>query len=118
MMSACGSKRLTSFSPAGTASPARTRRSVWARMRSIKGRVLEPGAPGLGGEAGAGSEAPGGFPHGRQGGAGGREELLVELHSLRLAAAVSDRHRALLGEPAMVAPGEGRRIRQGARPLQ
>jgi hypothetical protein len=32
------SNRLTSFSPLGTASPARTRRSAWAMMRSIKGR--------------------------------------------------------------------------------
>jgi hypothetical protein len=38
MMSACGSNRLTSFSPAGTAWPSRTRRWLWARMRSISGR--------------------------------------------------------------------------------
>src|SRR5712692_6220771 len=38
MISACVSNRLTSFSPLGTASPARTRRSAWAMMRSIKGR--------------------------------------------------------------------------------
>ena len=38
MMSACGSNRLTSFSPAGTASPLRTRRSLWVMMRAISGR--------------------------------------------------------------------------------
>src|SRR5205814_5698769 len=38
MMSACGSNRLTSFSPAGTAWPSRTRRWLWARIRSISGR--------------------------------------------------------------------------------
>src|SRR5690348_10923780 len=38
MMSACGSNKLTSFSPAFTAWPSRTRRWVWVRMRSISGR--------------------------------------------------------------------------------
>jgi D-amino-acid dehydrogenase len=38
MMSAWGSNRLTSFSLAGTGSPARTRRSVCAMICSIKGR--------------------------------------------------------------------------------
>jgi hypothetical protein len=38
MMSAWGSNRLTSLSLAGTASPARTRRSVCAMICSIKGR--------------------------------------------------------------------------------
>lgn len=36
--SACGSKRLTNFSPAGTGSPANTRRSLCLMMRSIIGR--------------------------------------------------------------------------------
>jgi hypothetical protein len=38
MMSACGSNRLTSFSLAGTASPSKTRRWVWAMTRAISGR--------------------------------------------------------------------------------
>jgi len=36
-MSACGSNRLTSFSLDGTGSPASTRRSVCAMIRSISG---------------------------------------------------------------------------------
>jgi hypothetical protein len=38
MMSACGSNRLTSLSPAATVSPSNTRRWVWSMTRAISGR--------------------------------------------------------------------------------
>lgn len=38
MMPACGSNRLTNFSPADTTCPCSTRRWLWASTRSISGR--------------------------------------------------------------------------------
>jgi hypothetical protein len=38
VMSACGSNRLTNFSPAGTGLPTNSRRSPWTVMHAISGR--------------------------------------------------------------------------------
>jgi hypothetical protein len=52
------------------------------------------------------------------GGAGGRDQFPVQLCFLRFAPAVLDGEGALLGQPAVIAPDDRRRARQGARLLQ
>src|ERR1700732_4688882 len=65
-------------------------------------------APGYGFEGGADGEAPGGMPERDQGGAGGCDQVSIELGFLFLAATVLDGESPFFGQPAVIAPEDRR----------
>jgi hypothetical protein len=98
MMSAFGSNRLTSFSPAGTASPWSIRRSLWPMMEDDQRQIMiDRGAPPLGRHLEDLGHASGDRPQLGARRLSSDDQFAIELTFLVLAAAVVDGLRPLLG---------------------
>ena len=116
MMSACGSNRLTSFSLAGTASPARTRRSA-LRDDPLDQRpiVADLGLPERGERVGRHGQLRRGLAQIGQGRAGQLDQLAIELDPFGSAAGVLDRAGPLLRRAPVIAPREADAAKQAIR---
>ena len=117
MMSACGSNKLTSFSPAGTAPeyPALALADDAGNQRQI---MIDRGAPPLGHHSGDLGHTGSDRLQLGTGRLGGRDQLAIKLTFLALAPAVVDLSRPLLGQTLAIAPPRHRRFRQPPGPAQ